>query len=79
MPTIDVYATGHRLTFLPSERAERIVLECRDWWEHRIDYVTDRVVMRGSTLGLSPRYVLNHCRQIASEKPGERWARKEGA
>ncbi len=77
MPTIEVYAHGHSLTFRPSERAERIVLEEPAWWDHRIDYARDRAVARDGSHRLEAVYVLNSCRQVVSEKPPERWARKE--
>ena len=79
MATIDVYATGRSLTFLPSERAKRIVLEQPHWWSHRIDFTRDVAVDRliASSLELSPDYVLNHCRWVASEIPSDRWVRKE--
>ncbi len=82
MPTIDIYATGQSLTFLPSERAERIVLEAPSWWRHsawdyRIDFTQDRAISSRHSVALDPSYLLNYCRQIASEKPSVRWARKE--
>ncbi len=84
MPTIDIYATGQTLTFLPSERAERIVLEAPSWWwNYRIDFVRDQAVRLDrdaqSLRSIDPHHVLNICRQVAGEQPGKRWTRKEDA
>ncbi len=80
MATIDVYATGPALTFLPSERAERIVLKEPAWWSgYRIDFARDRAISGCGAVAVGAGFLLDFARQVASEKPVERWVRKEGA
>ncbi len=71
MPTIEVYAHGRVVTFLPSERAERIILAQPRWWEHRIDYARDLAVS-SDAYPMNAAQVLGRCRQIGSERPAIR-------